>query len=290
MKNRTKIRLAFALISLLCLVLTLSACGNGKTILSDSGELLPAAQAMANAVRDDNAESVMALVDTRYISSGDVSAFMETLRDYLGEHSTSEVKGLTAFKASINNGVSSRTEEYLVDTDNLDYYLTVIVVSGSEKIAGFNIITLQDLTYTGTLFTMKGANALQWLFLIYSLCTFAFSVYMTVDCLKRKCKHKVWCMILILLGCIGFTFSLSAGSFDMNMSLAVTFAFSALKIYGSGAISAYVMLPVGSIVYFFIRKRITMKPTVEAPIYPAEFTEAVNEAPTEAHEASDKTN
>ncbi len=92
-----------------------------------------------------------------------------------------------------------------------------------------------------------------------TLLSVGFVVWMLVDCIRRPMKkaHKVlW--ILAILAFAGILLEWSARSLYIGIFAWLPFGYSAISLVGT-LWQLRVMLPVGSIVYFFLRKKITAK-------------------------------
>jgi len=103
---------------------------------------------------------------------------------------------------------------------------------------------------------------------------------MLIDCAKRNIKWKPLWIILILMGM--FTVVISDSRFSVHIGLVLA-EYCHLKLFTSGSFELNLALPVGAIVYFFIRKTLPPKTspvdpvTEETPVPPAPPTAEISE-------------
>jgi hypothetical protein len=95
--------------------------------------------------------------------------------------------------------------------------------------------------------------------IILSIFEIAFSVWMLVDCIKRKVAKKPLWILLILFG-IKLSLTITPERFNFNWSFGLFLQISG--VYGDiyqNLITASLLLPIGAVVYFIVRKHITKK-------------------------------
>ncbi len=109
------------------------------------------------------------------------------------------------------------------------------------------------------------------LLIVWFLLTIAFCVWMMVDCIKRPIRLKVLWLILIWIAVL-LQFSL------VGTSLGFRFIFGLITRCGiiQATVSSFLLripVPVGALIYFFVRKKLKHKPSKNAEQQPAEQTE-----------------
>ncbi len=99
-----------------------------------------------------------------------------------------------------------------------------------------------------------------------SLLVLAFTIWMLVDCIRRPLKRKALWIILILLG-ISLTFTVGPESAHLNFFVGIFAQFSTSTLnMAMPAMIIRVIIPVGPIIYFCVRKRMTV--AAEPPMPP----------------------
>ena len=88
-----------------------------------------------------------------------------------------------------------------------------------------------------------------------------FTVFALVDCSRQKIKKKALWILLLLLGFISLGATISSTSFRLNFNVGWITAYSALIRYGSGTVMLRLMLPVGTIIYFAMRRSLLKEST-----------------------------
>ncbi len=163
-----------------------------------------------------------------------------------------------------NNGQAYYEAAFEMTTNEETYVVTALTVDGYDKLYHFNVTkkSESDVIYTGTLTTLEGSTPLQWFMLVIALALFAFTVWMIVDVIKRKIGKKPLWIIFIVLGAFSLSLNGGVGGLKLGFHAGIyLFQYSRLVIYGSGNFVLSLVLPVGSIVYFFVRKKL------KAPAY-----------------------
>lgn len=127
--------------------------------------------------------------------------------------------------------------------------LRVTTVEG--RLTGFTFY-LEDPEVTGG--GVLVANIALWTLTGLSV---ALMVFMVMDCAKRKLNAKPLWLILILLGHLKLYVSTLKGSFSGGFHIGNLVPYSELTAYESGVFDLRIILPVGALVYFFLRSRLT---------------------------------
>lgn len=188
----------------------------------------------------------------------------------------------------VGNGTGSTSVSYELTTDHGKIcQISIMIVEGIEGIARLNFLDstefVQSTSYVSTVDTV--------LFILSTL-SFAFIVWMFIDCLKRPIRKKGWWAVLILLS-VGGTVSYGASGVYFEFQFFLAFARSGMAANRAAlAVALTVFLPIGAMVYFFMRKRLTQqKQEGSEPLHSSE-TEQLFELEQTAQESksADDTN
>ena len=162
------------------------------------------------------------------------------------------------------NGVTYyKTVFKVTSEDGAVYLVSCVTEPGGKQLAGFHA-TLSDLSEAAE----EVPFLLQALFLLLTLACVAFSVWMTVDCARRKIKLK-WLWILLCWLSAGFTLTFAASNVGLYFRFGLVFLPS-MATLRSGIFALQLYLPVGAIIYFFMRKKLSAKAEQETVAYYAQ--------------------
>lgn len=194
----------------------------------------------------------------------------------------------TGFNSGIDNGLSYYEAIFTMKTNVGNFEVRAMEVEGYEGLYNFNITSEEDLnpSYTGTITSIKGSNAFQILILLFSAVCIAFIIFALIDCCKHKMKYKPLWIIIILFGVVAFTVTLNNTDINFKARVAaMLFSYSYLQIYETGALIFNLSIPVGAIVYFFLRKKLYASATVkeEEQIPPEETAESAEQTSEEVN-------
>ncbi|MBQ8498108.1 MAG: hypothetical protein IJ489_11740 [Clostridia bacterium] len=162
----------------------------------------------------------------------------------------------TAWHTNINNGVKTTTFTYSMETDEEKTF--IVQSSLTEGYEGLYWINFNDTEWVTN--KAESFSPLNIALIIYSVASIAFCVWMLVDCIRRKITKKPLWIILNLIG-INLALTISPERMNFNWSIGLFLKISGVtpNIY-QNLLTISVLLPVGAIIYFFIRKRIATKP------------------------------
>ncbi len=286
MKNtslRRVLRLTLPLVlAALILLVTLISCTPDMDV-GNNTEL--ADQFMDHVIADDY-DAAYGMVKAT-VTDPDFRAYWATVQTVADGAETYEMKQI-GWNLNRSNGVTTRTTAYQAELDNgRTVLLRVVTQDGIEGIAG---IHFSDITYflASTEAFVPTVRVILW---VVSALAMAFTVWMLVDCLRRKMKYKVVWAILIFF-CLCFTFTVGETS---NFSFNVGLFFQTSSIEADPGLLAVVtklVIPVGAILYLCLRKKFTVEPSkpegedLPDPFAPAEADAAAQtETPAPAAEA-----
>lgn len=167
-------------------------------------------------------------------------------------------------------GVSTYQLERLKHNDTdasyaLSFYMTAQTPEGEATYAitaqepkggtGLNAFHLQkNAVVVGTLLTMGGASAWQWGALVIGLLAWGLTAFAAVDCLRNAKDSKGMGLMLILLGMVSFSFTVSP-AFSLSVTHGYYFPYTAYVTASTGESVLHLFLPLGAIGYFLLRRR-----------------------------------
>lgn len=176
-----------------------------------------------------------------------------------------------------SGGLTTRTTAYqaYLDNDRI-ILLRTVTRTDIEGIAGIHFSDVTDFIRTTDAY-IPTVRVVLWV--LSGLCI-AFTIWMFVDCLRRKMKYKVlWA--LLIFGGIAFTVTMGQTS---NLTFNVGLFFQPSSIVadpGLVSVVTKVVIPVGAILYLCLRKRFTVDPNAPTGvenIAPGKTEESVPES------------
>ena len=270
-----------ALLCLLLLALTLVSCTPDADIGSNtslSGQFMD--HVMAN-----DFDSAFGMVKAT-VTDTDFRPYWQTMQTAIRGAETYEMEQI-GWKVNRSNGVTTRTTAYQVYPDNgRTILLRIVTRDDIECIAGVHFSDVTDfLKHTETF-----VPTVSIILLVVSGLALAFTVWMFVDCLRRKMKYKVlWAiMIFVAFAVTVTTGETSAIHFNVSLSLQINTIVADPSLL---AVVTKVAVPVGAILYCCLRKRFTIAPSTpaEESAEPDRPVQAADTAPATDTYTSDET-
>lgn len=219
-------------------------------------------------VINDDYDAAYALIKNT-VNTTDFSNYWANIH-FIAEGATAYDMEQIGWNINLSNGLTTRVAAYQVYFDNGKTALFRIVTRDDiDGIAGLHFSDVTDfLRHTDTF-----VPAVKIVLLVISVLSFAFVIWMFVDCLRRKIKYKVIWAILILFG---FAFTITAGE-QTGLNFALRFMIQRSTIAADPSIASVIIklvVPVGAILYICLRKKITVVPSaltntaenIEAPV------------------------
>lgn len=248
------------IIFILTIAFALSACT--ESVETERGNSIKAQCAqMMDAMIANDAEAALAL----FSDAVDKAAFRTSFSE-LSKHAngiSSYTLKQIGWRSGIENGIQYYQASFEMKCEKGVFTVIAMEAEGHRGLYSFRLISGSADIYTGTLTTLKGANAAQYALIVLSAVSIAFGIWMIADCIKHKMKntakwYKPLWIAIIAIGMLVFTFTCGAAKTNLSVNLGMLFgAYSYWKIYASGAYILRIVIPVGAIVYFFKRKSIT---------------------------------
>ena len=249
----TRIRIILLILCALTL-LSLVSCAADMDV-GDNTVL--AEQFMYHLMHDDYA-AAYDMVKER-VSDTDFRAYWATIRTAVADAETYEMEQI-GWNVNRSGGLTTRTTAYQVYPDNgRTILLRIVTRDDIECIAGVHFSDVTDfLKHTETF-----VPTVSIILLVVSGLALAFTVWMFVDCLRRKMKYKVlWAiMIFVAFAVTVTTGETSAIQFNVSLSFQIN---TIVADPGLLAVVTKVAVPVGAILYCCLRKRFTIAPNTPA--------------------------
>ena len=187
-------------------------------------------------------------------SQEDFHAFYNQVYPSLSQIKSYELKQV-GWYTNVRNGVKSYQTAYQMTTDSGAVWgIRLTTVEGVNGIYGLH---MQDNTeFVDQTASLKGID---WVLKGVSILVMAFSVWMIVDCAKRKIRKKPLWIILILFGIsAGLTFGSAGFSTNFHVGLFISMSGAVVDpVLGSASMN--LVVPVGALLYFALRKRLEKK-------------------------------
>ena len=182
------------------------------------------------------------------------------IRECLKDVDTYELTPIQ-YNYTAKNGTESIYLTYHMVTNDGAFLVSAASAEGYEGLVTLYVTPEEKtaLTYTGTPGHMQGANTLQWTVLVIGFLSWAFVLWMCVDCCRRKIKRKILWVLLILLAGVIVTLSISGTGVNLRFNIGIYLQISALMRYGNGATQLSLVIPVGAVIYLFNRKKLIEK-------------------------------
>ncbi len=264
MKNRTT---CFRLTTLMILSLVVLLCFTACSAKTDIGEADDLTEDFLDLLLLNDYDGAYDLVK-EVVTPADFKTYWDAMRASSEGADAYEIEQI-GWSINTTNGVKYHVAAFEVTLNNSrTLFVRTTLAEGVNGIGGifFNDTTEFNATYS---IFAKIANVV---LIVLSLLIAAFAVWMIVDCAKRNMKKKLLWIIIILLG---VTFKVTFGQqlgFHLGVRSVVMFA-NAVADPSILSISVQLLVPVGAIVYFFMRKKLTVIPPAENTVAQSEDSE-----------------
>ena len=234
-------------------------CSGCTAVLQEleNAEVRQSSEKMLDALIANDFQTAYSLVN-KICTEEDFKPAFTQMQELLGNADTYELRLLSIYtNGTITNGqkIRSVSSVYEMMTQN-GRIIVSIKIDDQVGLNSFYLTPYEktDYYFTGTLNNMKDATAAQWGFLLLNVIAIGFTVFALVDCSRQKIKKKILWILLLLLGFVSLGATISSTSFRLNFNIGWLTAYSALIRYGSGTVMLQLMLPVGTIIYFAMRR------------------------------------
>ena len=271
--KRKLIRLSALLVITALIALGLCSC----TMKEDSAEAREICEDYFDAVIANDFAAAYDIFD----EVADADSFKDVwiyTRDVLENSQSYELKQV-GWYTETDDGVTFRQITFEIESDDeKTVYATVIL--DDQGIYSFNVLDSTEFINNTVFVRVIGV-----IMTVISFALFGVTIWMIVDACKRKIKHKALWILLIIIG-VWFEVSvgIEAGHFDFDFGLFFGIkTATAYTINQLQAIGVRIAVPIGTIIYFFIRKSLSAR---EEAIAAREAAEAEAKAAAEAEQAA----
>lgn len=236
-----------ALLCVLLLLLTLASCTD-----MDAGKNGELADQFLDYVIADDYDAAYGMVKAT-VTDADFRAYWTSVQA-AAEGATSHETEEISRRINTVKGITDRTTAYRVCLDNgKTVFLRVVTRDDIEGIAGIHFSDVTEFL-RDTQSVVSTVQTVLWV--VSGLCV-DFTVWMLVDCLRRKIKYKaVWALVILF----GAVLTVTVGEAS-NLSFTICLFFQPSSItadMGLVAVVTKTVLPAGALLYLFLRKRFTV--------------------------------
>ena len=182
-------------------------------------------------------------------SDKDFRSFFDTVSEMLSDTKSYELKQV-GWHSRVDNGISTYSVTFEMSTDDGEKYMVEThFLKDDNSLYSFNITPTYSMSNNAVI-------PFQIVFVVISFASCAFCVWMIIDCSRRKIRKKPLWIILILLS---FSLMLTFGNeLGMNFTLRLNFPLSNVTV-APMSVAFKLTIPVGAIIYFIVRKKLTPK-------------------------------
>ena len=258
-----------ALVMVFVLALALMGCSRGEdwqTMLDSAAELgelaqdealLESTRQMLDSLISDDFDGAYNLISGA-VTKEQFQPLYDGLRPVLQDVENYEL--IASYKATkIAGDASYVAVRYLFVAQDLKLVVESTRQEGVAGLIGFRVNEYQEVTVTGTVGSMKGADAGQWIFLVIGILEAGFMIWMFVDCCRQKIRRKWLWLLLIMLVSAALNVSVGSGlRMGANVGLFLNL-YTALLRYTTGEVTLRLMVPVGAVVYACLRKKLVQQ-------------------------------
>ena len=151
--------------------------------------------------------------------------------------------------------VTTKSNEYVVILNRVEF------PDGRSGLNGFRIMTKEEWRLStegvGKLKDIREFNFVQWILLGISIIFIGITVFTLVDCAKRKIKLKpLWIIIILIFIYLGVFITPNGNKLLFGFS---TINYSRFIQFLGSTIQVLCYFPVGALIYWIFRKKITKK-------------------------------
>lgn len=162
-------------------------------------------------------------------------------------------------KIGIQNGQDYVAVRYVMTTDDMVLEVDAAILKDQYGLASLHLNQIEEQPEP----ELAPKGILHWGFTGIGILSVIFTVWMVVDCIRRRMKRKWLWLPLILLGVLILTLTVKDGSVNFRFHVGLFLAMTGLETYITGGFGARICVPLAAIVYFFKRKDLTEKPEIE---------------------------
>jgi hypothetical protein len=236
--------------------------------------------AVLQAVQDGNQEKMLTLFWEGELPQDkeDLKELLSQMQEYF-KGNVESWKKISQNKLTTSEGVRVDCV-YLIVTDVDEYYIRAIRIEsdGKSLLNTFHISRtaeqaefLASVAPTGHLSDISRYTGLQWVLLIMSIASHGFVIFSIVRCIRDKIKKKP---LFILMMFVQFTLTLTIRSgfhvrfgVTIPINLAGDVILGGQLLYPNGDTITTLLIPLGAIIYWCIRKKLINKAAIAEIAY-----------------------
>lgn len=238
------------------MLLSLSGCQEQLQETFESTGLQEPAQAMIDGLLREDYEGCMALLAPQLHGDFTQEVYL-SLRDALAGVEEGYTLTPVYVNAKTSNGVTQTALRFELRSGDRLWQIQAVKTSDTQGLMGFSAAPDVQAEITGGFSTLTKADPVQWGFLIAAVLEMGFVLWMLIDCCRRKMENKWLWLALILMGNVILSLTLSEGGFHVNFNVGIFLTYTALLRDTVGGILVRLFLPVGTVVYAVMRKKLT---------------------------------
>lgn len=248
------------LIFVICAILSLALLFGGCTVNEDSAESLAFCETFLDYVIQNDYDAAYSMV-SHVATQEDFTAVWNEMRNVLQNSKSYETEQTGWYQRTTNGVTTTEVLFEVVSDDGKVCQIRIYTTNGVDGIAGLHFLDSTEFIQETEYFSIVNI-----FLIIFSLVCLAFTVWMLIDCLKRRMRYKVLWVILTMCH-LGFSIMKSVSSFNFQFEFYFLFPISRISADPSAlAVLVAVFFPVGAIIYFFMRKRLTISEEIKAEI------------------------
>lgn len=175
----------------------------------------------------------------------------------------------TYWNSSTNNGVTQTSVQFRMEIGGQLFQLQTVQVSSMEGLYNIHIAPVTEEAAAES----AGQSSPVWelLSILLTIASCAVTLWALIHCVRHKMKRKWLWLLLVILGSVMLTFTLSSGHLNLRFNIGLYLVASQITATSSGFVLKLVV-PVGPIIYLCRRKALTAPPKKA-------FSEAFSDAP-----------
>ena len=214
---------------------------------------------ITDALVADDMETAYALFDVNTVPKENFTSFWKQVSPLFQDAGTYTVRW-TGSTAKWTGDMQLYSENHLIRFDESGklYQLGLVgSLEGGGLLLGIRFDEVQESVIFGKV--NDAPVALRILFAVISLVTFAFVLWMLIDCIRRPLPKKGWWILLILVAGCSFGFTRST-AFSIQSIIQWNFLYTPSNVVMDSVLSTLrvsLYIPLGAIIYFFSRKKMT---------------------------------
>jgi len=188
------------------------------------------------------------------LSGEELNAFFQQLSGPMGEIESYTLTAVNK-KVGVRDGVDYIAVLYHMTVEDVVYEVEAVMFAEQSGLAGLHI----NETDVAPEPEEAPAGVLGWVFTALGIAAVGFTIWMAVDCVRRRVKHRWLWLALIVLVWLMLSFALVEGRLSFRFFAGLNFGLTNLKVYAGGGFEAVFYLPMGAMIYFFQRKKLTRR-------------------------------